>query len=153
MQAGNGSYEREWAWGMLIQQTNNRHQMNIKEYNTPYPDLSSVASELSFTDSWDSTAVSDLIRSKCEHGETPAFLFLGLKEANLLQQHLAEAWGEDSSRILHGIYYMGLNVVTIDCESFLKTCGRKSIRTLQDPISRRPTWRDNEVEALWQFRI
>ena len=54
---------------------------------------------------------------------------------------------------LHGTYYMGLDVVTIDCESFLTTGGRKAIRTLQDPMSCRPAWRDREVEALWQLRI
>lgn len=127
--------------------------MNIKEYHTPYPDLSTVPSELSFVDAWDGEAASDLIRSKCDHGETPAFLFLGRKEALLLKEHLAETWGEESVVTLHGTYYMGLEVVTIDCESFITTGGRKAIRTLQDPMSRRPAWRDREVEALWQFRI
>jgi hypothetical protein len=128
-------------------------QMNIKEYQAPYPDISTVPSELSFQDIWDGEAVSDLIRSKCADGETPAFLFLGRKEALLLKEHLAETWGEESVVTLHGTYYMGLDVVTIDCESFLTTGGRKAIRTLQDPMSRRPAWRDREVEALWQFRI
>jgi hypothetical protein len=127
--------------------------MNIKEYHAPYPDISTVPSELSFEDAWDGEAVSDLIRSKCDHGETPAFLFLGRKEALLLKEHLAETWGEESVVTLHGTYYMGLDIVTIDCESFLTTGGRKAIRTLQDPMARRPAWRDREVEALWQFRI
>ncbi|MDP3849776.1 MAG: hypothetical protein Q8Q59_04675 [Luteolibacter sp.] len=127
--------------------------MNIKEYHLPYPDISTVPSELSFEDCWDGEAVSDLIRSKCDHGETPAFLFLGRKEARLLKDHLAEAFGDESVVTLHGTYYKGLDVVTVDCESFLTTGGRKAIRTLQDPMSRRPAWRDREVEALWQFRI
>lgn len=127
--------------------------MNINEPHTPYPDISTVPSELSFMDTWNSQAVSDLIRSKSDHGQTPAFLFLGRKEADLLKQHLAEAFGEESVVTLHGTYYMGLDVVTIDCESFLNTGGRKAIRTLQDPMSRRPAWRDRETEALWQFRI
>lgn len=118
-----------------------------------YPDISTVPSELSFVDAWDGEAVSELIRSKCDHGETPAFLFLGRKEADLLKQHLAEAWGEESVVTLHDTYYMGLDVITIDCESFLTTGGRKAIRTLQDPMARRPAWRSREVEALWQFRI
>ena len=127
--------------------------MNIKPYHAPYPDISMVPSELSFEDAWDGEAVSELIRSKCAHGETPAFLFLGRKEALLLKQHLAETWGEESVVTLQGTYYMGLDIVTIDCESFLTTAGRKAIRTLQDPMARRPAWRDREVEALWQFRI
>ena len=128
-------------------------KMNINEYHTPYPDISMVPSELSFEDAWDGDAVSELIRSKCAHGETPAFLFLGRKEALLLKAHLAESFGEESVVTLHGSYYMGLDIVTIDCETFLTTGGRKAIRTLQDPMARRPAWRDREVEALWQFRI
>lgn len=127
--------------------------MNINEHIMPYPDISSVPSELSFTDIWDGQAVSDLIRSKCDHGESPAFLFLGKKEANLLKVHLAKSFGEESVVTVHGTYYMGLDVVTIDCDTFLNTGGRKIVRTLQDPISRRPAWRDRETETLWQLRI
>lgn len=127
--------------------------MNITEHHTHYPDISTVPSELSFEGSWDGEAVSNLIRSKCDHGETPAFLFLGKREAFLLQDHLAETFGEESVITIHGTYYMGLDVVTIDCPSFLCTGGRKAIRTLQDPTSRRPAWRDRESETLWQFRI
>jgi hypothetical protein len=127
--------------------------MNTIELPSPYPDVSTVPSELSFVDAWDSTAISELIRSKCAHGETPAFLFLGIKEALLLKQHLAEAFGEESVTTLNGTYYMGLEVITIDCENFIATGGRKSVRTLHDPISRRPAWRDRDTEALWQFRI
>jgi hypothetical protein len=142
------------ARGLLLRITPPIHtKMNVKEYHAPYPDLSSVPSELSFEGTWDGEAVSDLIRSKCDHGETPAFLFLGRKEALLLKEHLAETWGEESVVTLHGTYYMGLEVVPIDCETFITTGGRKAIRTLQDPMSRRPAWRDREVEALWQFRI
>lgn len=117
------------------------------------PDHCRVPSELTFGDSWDGTAVSELIRSKSTNGETPAFLFLGRKEARLLQDHLAETFGEEAVTTLAGTYYMGLDVVTIDCESFLATGGRKTARTLQDPISRRPAWRDRDTEALWQLRI
>jgi hypothetical protein len=97
--------------------------------------------------------VSELIRSKCANGETPAFLFLGRKEAELLKKHLAEIFGEESVVTLNGTYYKGLDVVTIDCESFLATGGRKTIRTLQDPMWRRPAARDRDTEALWPFRI
>jgi hypothetical protein len=127
--------------------------MNLNDRYPPIADHISVPSELSFEDVWDGEAVSELIRSKCEFGETPAFLFLGRKEAALLKEHLAEIFGEDSVITLYGTYYKGLEVVTIDCESFLATGGRKSIRTLQDPIARRPEWRDRETDALWQFRI
>ncbi len=127
--------------------------MNIVDHHLAVPDISTVPSELSFTDVWDGEAVSELIRSKCDHGETPAFLFLGRMEAGLLKEHLAEIFGEESVTTLHGTHYKGLEVVSIDCESFLSTGGRKAVRTLQDPISRRPAWRDANTDTLWQFRI
>lgn len=105
------------------------------------------------TDTWDSAAVSDLIRSKSDHGETPAFLFLGKKETLLLKRHLAVAFGEESVTTLHDTYYMGLDVVVIDCESFLFAGGRKRIRTLNDSISHRTQWRDRVTKSLWQFHI
>lgn len=141
------------AWRLLSQDDTHTKTMNTTELSSLIPDAASVLSELSFEDIWDSTAVSELIRSKCDHGETPAFLFLGKKETFLLKQHLAEAFGEESVATLHGTYYMGLDVITLDCESFILAGGRKFVRTLQDPISRRPAWRDRDTEALWQFRI
>jgi hypothetical protein len=120
---------------------------------TPVPDAMSLVPELSMHDTWDSRAVSELIRSKCRFGETPAFLFIGKKEAELLREHLAEVFGAEAVATLHQTYYMGLEVVEIGCDSFLFTAGRKVIRTLQDPIARRPAWRDRETEAMWQFRI
>jgi hypothetical protein len=127
--------------------------MNIKYHNAPLPDVATVTPELAMTDSWDADAVSNLVRSKSDHGETPAFLFLGRKEALLLQDHLAGVFGAESVTTLNDTYYMGLDVVVIDCDSFVFAGGRKMIRTLQDPIARRPQWRDRETEGLWQFRI
>jgi hypothetical protein len=127
--------------------------MNTKPHNRPLPDVATVFPELTMGENWDTRAVSDLIRSKSANGETPSFLFLGAKEANLLRSHLAGAFGAAAVTTLHGTYYMGLEVVVIDCESFVFTGGRKTIRTLQDPISRRPAWRDRETEGLWQLRL
>ncbi|MES2981738.1 MAG: hypothetical protein V4727_05430 [Verrucomicrobiota bacterium] len=127
--------------------------MNALYHELPLPDVATVASELTMTDRWDSEAVSHLISSKCDHRETPAFLFLGKKETLLLKRHLASAFGEESVTTLHDTYYMGLDVVVIDCESFIFAGGRKKIRTLSDPISHRPQWRGGERESLWQFHI
>ena len=127
--------------------------MNTTHQDRPYADLATVPSELSFRDCWDGEAVSDLIRSKSVDGSTPAFLFLGRREAAMLREHLAEIFGENSVTTLNGIYYKGLGVVTIGCESFLATAGRKVARTLQDPIARRPAWRDEKLDALWRFRL
>lgn len=126
--------------------------MNTRQ-DTPFPDTTTVAAELELDGTWNTEAVSTLIRSKCEYGETPAFLFLGRKEASLLRNHLAKAFGAESVSTLRDTYYMGLEVVEIEVDSFVFTGGRKVVRTLQDPISRRPAWRDRETEAMWQLRI
>ncbi len=112
-----------------------------------------VTPDLKMSGTWDGMAISELIRSKSDHGETPAFLFLGKAEALLLQEHLAGVFGAESVTTLHDTYYMGLDVVVIDCDSFIFAGGRKTVRTLQDPIARRPAWRDRETEGLWQFRM
>lgn len=127
--------------------------MNNITLDTPLPDSVSIVPELEMTGTWDTEAVSGLIRSKCVLGETPAFLFLGKNEAALLREHLAKAFGAEAVATLRDTYYMGLEVVEIESESFVFAGGRKLVRTLQDPISRRPAWRDRETEAMWQFRI
>jgi len=126
--------------------------MNIHRRPT-IPDDRSIESELYLDRAWEHDAVAALIRSKSDHGEMPAFLFLGRKEAGLLRLHLAEAFGAEAVASLFDTYYMGLDVVEIDAESFLYAGGRKVVRTLQDPIARRPAWRDRETSALWQLRI
>ncbi|MGD7654743.1 MAG: hypothetical protein ACQCXQ_16110 [Verrucomicrobiales bacterium] len=127
--------------------------MNIAEQSMPIPDHITVPSDLSMLDEWDSAAVAGIIRAKSANGETPAFLFLGRKEALFLKNHLASSFGDDAVTNVNGTYYMGLRVVTIDCGTFLTTGGRKTIRTLQDPIARRPAWRDSETKDLWRFRL
>jgi len=126
----------------------------ITRHDSPaFPDAVSVAPELVLGDFWDAEAVSDLIRSKSAMDETPAFLFLGMKEAALLRGHLAEVFGDEAVATLHDTYYMGLEVVEIGCDRFLYAGGRKALRTLQDPTSRRPAWRDRDTDTLWQFRV
>jgi hypothetical protein len=117
------------------------------------PDTCTVESELRLAGEWDPAAVCELIRSKCTLGWTPAFLFLGRAEAALLRQHLAEVFGAEAVPVLKGTYYMGLEVIEIDVDSFVRLGGRKVVRILQDPIARRPPWRDRETDSLWQLRI
>lgn len=117
------------------------------------PDVAMVDSELTMDEKWDTEGISTLIRSKSANGETPAFLFLGRKEAALLRAHLSMAFGAESVPNLHDTYYMGLDAIAIDCDSFVFAGGRKAVRTLQDPISRRPAWRDRDTDGLWRLRI
>ncbi len=127
--------------------------MNDLIHPTPIPDTTPVASELTFGETWDSAAIAELIRSKSSQGETPAFLFLGKTETALLREHLAEAFGEEAVATLKATYYRGLEVIPLECESFVFTGGRKTRRILQDPISHRPAWQDREISGLWQMRI
>ena len=127
--------------------------MNTSRESAPFPDSTTLAPELVFGDYWSPEAVSEMIRSKCAHGETPAFLYVGKTEAALLREHLAEVFGTDAVSTLRDTYYMGLEVVEIECESFLFAGGRKAVRTLQDPLARRPSGRDRVAETLRQFRI
>jgi hypothetical protein len=120
---------------------------------TILPDDRTLESELRMDAVWNHEAVADLIRSKSDHGETPAFLFLGRKEAGLLRIYLAEAFGAEAVASLFDTYYLGLDVVEIDSESFLYTAGRKVNRTLQPSFHRRSPRLDREAEALRQFRI
>jgi len=110
----------------------------MKLGNTPsIPDTATLASEATLDDRWDAAVISQLIRSKSSHGETPAFLFLGRKEAALLRRHLQRAFGAEA----------------VASPSFVFAGGRKSARILQDPIARRPAWRDREESSLWRFRL
>ncbi len=124
-----------------------------QDHSSTLPDTREVPTELSIGETWDSAAVSALIRSKSTLGETPAFLFVGRHEARLLRDHLAAAFGPDSVTSLKDTYYMGLEVIEIDVDTYLRTAGRKVIRTLQDPIARRPAWRDRDSDTLWQLRL
>lgn len=109
--------------------------------------------DLHLDDVWDSAAVAELIRTNSSAGASPAYLFVGSHEAALLRAHLGAAFGEESVASLKLLYYMGLEVVEIDKDRLLRVAGRKVTRTLQDPISRRPAWRDRETDSLWSLRI
>ena len=95
-----------------------------------FPELFSRPTAHQFGSNWDSIAVARIISHNSDVARTPAFLFLflGRKEAELLRAHLGEAWGEESVTSLHQIYYMGLNVVTVDVDSYICTGGSKGVR-------------------------
>lgn len=116
-------------------------------------DVQAHKSELRFEAEWDSAAMRDLIRSKCSMGETPSFLFLGKIEAEMLKSHLILAFGEDAVPTLRGTYYMGLEVILVELAFFVHVGGRKTMRTLQDPIARRPAWREGVTDSIWQLQL
>ena len=128
-------------------------EKKLEDQQRPAEEPQQAAPEATQDEVWDTVAISELIRSKCRFDETPAFLFLGKKEARLLTDHLASAFGTDCVSTLRDTYYMGLDVIVLDTETHLSTGGRKAVRTLQDPIYRRAAWRDSEADARWQLRM
>ena len=115
-----------------------------------FPDTRTVPSQLIIRGRWSPTGISDLIRSKCTIGETPAYLVLGRRESNLLQEHLEQAFGPGTVPTLKGTYYMGLEVIPIDAESFVRVDGKKPVRKRRNPVVRRPEWRNREIVSLWR---
>lgn len=123
--------------------------MNMTSYRRPYPDITSVPTELAFGDVWNHEAIAKLIRKKSTNGEKPAFLFLGREEAALLKAHLAEAFGEESVLTVHGTYYLGLDVVTIDCERFVSVGGSKPSRAREMALPMSRSYAPN----IWELRM
>lgn len=122
-------------------------------HHTPYPDLLRVPSELSFERGWDGEAISELIRSKSGYGVVPAFLFLGRWESQLLADHLAEAFGTEAVESLHGTYYRGLKIVTVECERFLSVGGCKKVRSEAEADAQRSCWKEMDDSSIWRFQI
>lgn len=78
---------------------------------------------------WDSLAVVRIIRENSTSETSPAFLYLGRIETELLRDHLAQAFGAASVTTLNETYYMGLKVVSVDADNYFLTGGRKIIRS------------------------
>jgi hypothetical protein len=107
-------------------------------------------SEVRMFDRWNSEAIRALINRKTAQGKTPAFLFLGQKEAELLRHHLGTAFGSESVRCLRNLYYMGLEVIETEVASFIRTAGMKRVRGLEEALNRIPTPYDLEASSFWR---
>lgn len=110
--------------------------MNTTNTNRAFPDLNSQHTAHKFGENWDTVAVARIIRENSQAGRSPAFLFLGREETELLRTHLGQAFGEESVSTLHDSYYMGLKVVPVDAEKYIATGGSKEARTIQTPVFR-----------------
>lgn len=78
---------------------------------------------------WDTLAVARMIRENSTAEISPAFLYLGRIETELLRDHLAQAFGAASVMTLNETYYMGLKIVSVDADSYILTGGKKMIRS------------------------
>ena len=123
------------SWHSLCSTKTSTH-MNTTHSKQAYPDLFSRPSAHRFGNTWDTVAVARIVRDNSEERKSPAFLYLGRFEAELLRSHLGAAFGEESVTTLHEIYYMGLKVVTVDADQYINTGGSKEVRTIQTPAFR-----------------
>ena len=110
-------------------------------------------SELKLRDRWDSEKIRQLVERKSSKGRKPSFLFLGRTEAELLREHLGAAFGPESVRSLKNLYYMGMEVVETEAESYVRTAGAKRIEGLTEALNRKPGWRDIEASSFWFFSV
>lgn len=120
--------------------------------NDPIEEEEKTKSELHFSIVWDTSAIRDLIKKKSALGRTPAFLFLGHHEAMLLRVHLNTDFGPEAVRTLKNLYYMGLEIIEVDTDRFLRTAGSKRVKMFQDALGRRPKWKDLQYSSNWHFQ-
>jgi hypothetical protein len=78
-----------------------------------------------------------MVSENSASGRSPAYLFLGRLETELLRRHLGRAFGVEAVTTLHQTYYMGLQIVTVDANSHVSTGGSKQIRQRKDQGFRR----------------
>jgi hypothetical protein len=110
-------------------------------------------SELNLEDHWDSDAIGRLIKRKTVAGRKPSFLFLGRREAELLRDHLGNPSSHEWVRTLRQFNYMGLEVVELEIESYLRTAGTKRVEGLTEALNRRPGWKDLEASSFWNYAL
>lgn len=120
--------------------------------NDAIPDEEKVTSELEFQTEWDKAAIRALIDQKSAVGRTPAFLFVGHHEAMLLRVHLNAAFGPASVQTLKNLYYMGLEIIEVDTDRFLRTAGAKRVKTFRDALGKRPKWKELQCSSYWNYR-
>lgn len=110
-----------------------------------------VLSELEFKTEWDAAAIRELIQKKSAVERTPAFLFLGHHEAMLLRVYLNADFGPEAVQSLKNLYYMGLEIIEVDTERFLRTAGNKRVKSFRDALGRQPRWKDIQSASCWSF--
>jgi hypothetical protein len=117
---------------------------------SPEPDFK-VPSEMQLGHRWDSKALRDLIDHKSTVGRTPAFLFIGHHEAYLLRKHLGAAFGPENVQTLRNLYYMGLEVMEVETDYFLRTAGMKRVKDFAREVGRHPVWEDIQKGSIWSL--
>lgn len=118
----------------------------------PIAEEEQAESELEFKTVWDTEAIRELIARKSAVGRSPAFLFLGHHEAMLLRVHLNADFGPSAVKTLKNLYYMGLEIIEVDTDRFLRTAGAKRVKAFRDALGRRPKWKELQYSSNWLFK-
>ena len=111
-----------------------------------------IESELEFETVWDTAAIRKLIDDKSSIDRTPTFLFLGRHEAMLLRVHLNSAFGSEAVQSLKSLYYMGLEIIELETDRFLRTAGAKRVKMFKNSQGDRPKWKDIQLASMWSFQ-
>lgn len=120
---------------------------------THHPDTHVITPEVTLGDEWDPRAISELIHSKSAPGNRPCFLLLGRKEAGLLRDHLGNIFGPENVPCFKDVYYQELEVIELDCPTFLVIGGRKAVREIRNQGRHRVVTYDESADERWQPRF
>jgi len=117
------------------------------------PNDAELPKDVALTDRWDTHALRLVIDDRCAHGRKPTHLFLGRREADFLRQHLGAAFGEENASNLEHIWYMGLRVVELQCESVFRVAGNRFVGALGAEPESLAGLSDGEIRNAWRFDL
>ena len=66
---------------------------------------------------------------------------------------LGAAFGPESVQTLKNLYYMGLEVIELEVDSYLRTAGMKRVEGLKEALNRSPRWEDLEASRFWRYAV
>lgn len=106
----------------------------------------SLLRDIFVTGRWCPDELRELIAARSEKNRRPTHLFLGKREAKLLEQYLQENQRTEEKIELDGLDYMGLTIVPHDSESLLRLAGDLYLGHLartsrhREPIETSTSW-------------
>ncbi len=119
--------------------------------STPDPQLN-LPQDVRFGDRWDTSALRKVVDARCHAGRKPSHLFLGKKEAELLRNHLGEAFGEAAVETFNDLYYMGMLVVELNTASCVRVAGEKFMDKLERSGLQLADWHGDDFSA-WELHF
>jgi hypothetical protein len=114
---------------------------------------SQLPRDIEMDDTWATSKLRKLIDQRCAEGRKPTHLFLGQKEADLLRQHLGEAFGHENATRLEHIWYMGLRVIELQTESAVRVAGEQFISKLDVQPEQLSSLNPKEIATRWSLGL